>query len=138
MAPINLLVVFGSAIVNMLIGMAWYSPMLFGKYWSSYSGVSEKKTGSRKKSGAVTNAYLLTFAGSLITAYVLAYFLYYTGSTTVLEGAKKGAMMWAGFVLTTMAGNVLFEGKPKELFVINSGYNLFSLMVMGAILAVWA
>lgn len=133
--PISLLVVFFSAIVNMLIGMAWYSPALFGKHWSSYSG--DVKTAHRNKS-ARTSAYLLTFAGALATAYVLAYFLYYTGSTTLIEGAKKGAMMWAGFVLTTMAGNVLFEGRPKQLLVINSGYQLVSLIITGAILAVWA
>ncbi|MBI3412696.1 MAG: DUF1761 domain-containing protein [Candidatus Aenigmarchaeota archaeon] len=136
--PINLLVVFGSAVVSVLIGMAWYSPGMFGKFWTFYSGMTSKKINPMKKSGNVTRAYILSFAGSLVTAYILAYFLYYTGSTTAFEGAKKGAMMWAGFVLTAMAAGVLYEGRPKELLVINNGYQLVSLMAMGAILAVWA
>ncbi|MBI4177493.1 MAG: DUF1761 domain-containing protein [Candidatus Aenigmarchaeota archaeon] len=122
---------------NMLIGMAWYSPALFGKYWSAYSGVTLKKTGTMKKSEGAKKAYAASFIGAIVTAYVLAYFLYYTGSTTVFEGAKKGAIMWA-VVAAAMAGGALLENKPKELFVINSGYHLFSFMVMGAMLAVWA
>ncbi|MBI4167889.1 MAG: DUF1761 domain-containing protein [Candidatus Aenigmarchaeota archaeon] len=136
--PINLIVILAAAVFSMIIGMIWYSPMLFGKYWMFYSGVSARKSKLEKKRNSVNTVYAISFVGSLVTAYVLAYFLYYTGSTTAFEGAKKGAMMWAGFVLTAMAAGVLYENRPKELLVINSAYQLISLMVMGAILAVWA
>ncbi len=136
--PINLLVIFASATVSMAIWMVWYSPLLFGKSWSAFSGVSERKTGATKKSSAVSTAYAVSFVGSLVMAYMLAYILYYTGSTAFAEGAKKGAMMWAGFVATTMAAGTLFENRPKQLFVINAAYHLVSMMAMGAILAVWA
>ncbi len=122
----------------MVIGFIWYSPLLFGKPRAALSGHGERKAGAMKKSGATANAYMASFAGSLVMAYMLAYVLYYTGSTTFIEGAKKGAMMWAGFVATTMAAGVLFESRPKQLFVINAAYQLVSLMVTGAMLAVWA
>ena len=136
--PINLIVILASAAVNMIIGFVWYSPLLFGKSWAAFSNHGERKTGAVKKRGAKTKTYIASFMGSLIIAYMLAYVLYYTGSTTFTEGAKKGAMMWAGFVATTMAAGVLFEKRPKQLFVINAAYQLVSMMAMGAILAVWA
>ncbi len=46
MAPpvdINYWAVLVAAVVSMVIGALWYSPVLFGKLWMKYSGLSDKK-----------------------------------------------------------------------------------------------
>jgi hypothetical protein len=44
-----------------------------------------------------------------------------------------GFWTWLGFVAVSTIGTVTFERKPS----LNNGYTLLSLLMMGAILAVW-
>lgn len=131
----NYLAVVVAAIVSMVIGSLWYSPMLFGKKWMKLMGWSPEEMEKRKKGMGM--AYLWMFIGSLVMAYVLSYFLGYSQAATLVEGAWVGFWAWLGFVAPVMLGGMLWEGKPKELYLINSGHNLVNLLVMGAILAVW-
>ena len=77
------------------------------------------------------------FFKPLVMAYVLAHFVVYTKSTTVATGLQCGFWTWLGFVATSIGTNYLFERRPLRLFLVNSGYNLVSLLGMGAVLAVW-
>jgi hypothetical protein len=56
---------------------------------------------------------------------------------TALRGAMIGAFCWLGFAGATSFATALFSMKPKELWLINSGYNLVSFVIAGAILGVW-
>jgi hypothetical protein len=68
----------------------------------------------------------------------LAHFVDYTASVTWLEGAQTGFWVWLGFQVTLIVQYVAFEGKSKNSALINAAYQLVGLMLMGAILAVWA
>ena len=48
-----------------------------------------------------------------------------------------GFWNWLGFVAPVTLGSVLWEGKSPKLWVLNNGYYLVSLIVMGVILALW-
>lgn len=50
---------------------------------------------------------------------------------------QAGFWAWLGFVATIMLGMTLWEGKPFRLYLLNAGYQLLNLLVMGAILAAW-
>ncbi len=43
----------------------------------------------------------------------------------------------ARFVATVTLGSVLYEKRSFSLYALNNGYQLVSLVVMGAVLAVW-
>ena len=77
------------------------------------------------------------FISMLVMAYVLAYVVSYAAATTWLQGAIAGAWMWLGFVATISLGSVLWENRPWALYWINSLHSLVTLVIMGAILAVW-
>ena len=49
-----------------------------------------------------------------------------------------GAGCWLGFAGATSFANVIFAQKPKELWLIDSGYNLVSFVVAGVILGACA
>ena len=98
-------------------------------------GKSEAELEEMKK--GAPRAYALSFLGAVVMSYVLAHIADYTQVTTVAAGAQAGFWLWLGFVVTTNLASVVFEGRPTGLYLINAGYYLVTLVVMGAILAVW-
>ena len=135
-ADINYLAVLVAAIVAMVIGALWYSPILFGKIWMKLSGFTKKDLKKAKEKG-MAKSYTIGFLASIVTAYVLAIFINFSQVSSVMDGVVIGALAWLGFIATTMLGIILWEGKPVKLYLINVSQYLVSLVVMGAILAVW-
>lgn len=131
---INYVAVLVAAAAQFAIGAAWYTA-LFGKQWLKLNGISKEKVEAQKDNMAKT--YALSFVTSLVMAYVLAHVLGYSNATTALAGATGGFWVWLGFIATTMFSSVLYLQKPVKLWAIDSGYYLVSLLVMGAVLAVW-
>ena len=135
-ADINHWIVLLAAVVYFAGGTIWYSSMLFGKIWMLLEGLSgdqkEEKLQNKWK------IYGSGFIAALIMSYILAYLIDYTHSDTFVKGIKTGFICWLGFVITTMVINSVFAGKSLKLLLINSGYHLYGLLVMGVILAVWS
>jgi hypothetical protein len=130
----NFIAVLVGAIINMVVGAVWYSPLLFAKEWMKLTG--KKMTSSDKN--AANKMYGISFVISLVLSYVLAHFLFFTSAHTAVEGVKTALWVWVGFVTATQLPSFLFEGRPTKLFAINAGYYLVSLVIMGAVLANWA
>ncbi|MBI4158659.1 DUF1761 domain-containing protein [Candidatus Woesearchaeota archaeon] len=138
MPQLDLWGVLVTAVVSMVIGALWYSPLLFGKLWMKLSKVSEKEIQKMHKKSGTTRGYVLAFLSTLVMSYVLAYFIGYVGANAVLDGAVVGFLLWLGFIATVSLGTVLWEGKSFKLYVLNNMHHLISLVVMGAILATWS
>ena len=134
---VNYVAVLVAAIVQMVVGALWYSPLLFGKMWMKLSGLTQKQLEEAKKKG-MGKSYTLMFLGTLVMSYVLAHFVTYTGATTFVLGMQTGFWIWLGFLATTTMGMVLWDNKPWSLYVLNNGYHLVVLLLMGGILAVWS
>ena len=133
---INYLAVLVSAIVSMVIGALWYSPILFGKLWMRLSGMSENKLKEVKAKG-MTKSYVIAFIVTLVMSYVLAHFVDYTEATTFALGMQTGFWIWLGFFATTMLGMVLWEGKSVKFYLLNIIHYLVVLLVIGGMLAMW-
>ncbi len=132
-SPVAVLV---AAVVTMVIGGLWYSPILFGKQWIRLSGMSMEKVQSAKQRGMAVS-YALMFVGALVMSYILAHVVWFTHATTFGTGMQMGFWMWFGFISPVLLGPVLWEGKSLGLYVLNSAYYLVVIMVMGVILALW-
>ena len=132
LVEVNLLAVLVAAVLNMLIGALWYSPLLFAERWMALAG--KTPDGLR---GSMIRGYVLSFVGALVMALVLAQVITLMQARLLLEGILVGFLVWLGFVVTTSSTTVLFEGRSLELHAINSGYQLAALIVMGGLLAVW-
>jgi hypothetical protein len=130
---INYLAVLIAAVVTFVIGGLWYSPALFGPRWMKAVGKSEQDC-KRTNMGM---AYFGAFVSALMMAYVLALFIGFAQAKTILSGAGIGLWTWVGFIAAPKLSGYLFAGWPRDLYLINNGYHLVSLLVMGAILAVW-
>ncbi|MEK7554653.1 MAG: DUF1761 domain-containing protein [Patescibacteria group bacterium] len=132
---INYLAVFASAVASMAIGFLWYGPV-FGKQWIAMMGFTKEQMDAAKSKG-MTKSYVIALIGSLVTAYVLAHFVVYTGAVNITGGLQTGFWVWLGFVATVALGSVLWEGKSWKLYGLNMSYQLVNLLVIGVILAVW-
>jgi len=121
-----------AALAGYLIGGLWYGP-LFGEAWRKLSKVDElKPTPSVVMIGLVS-----TFIMSLVLSYSLVYANTVHGTSGVWSGLCAGSWAWLGFVAPVTVGSVIYEKKPWKLWLVNNGYWLTSLLVMGVILAVW-
>jgi hypothetical protein len=130
---VNFFAVFVAALASMIIGSLWYGP-IFGKYWVKLSGITKKDLEKAQKRG-MWKTYLANFIALIVMAYVLAHIIAYIGATNFYEGSVAGFWVWLGFVAPVMLGMVLWEGKPIQLYLLNVGCHLISLIAMGALIA---
>jgi len=121
-----------AALAGYLIGGLWYGP-LFGEAWRKLSKVDELKP----TPSVIVIGLVSTFIMSLVLSYLLVYANAFHRTSGVWSGICAGFWAWLGFVAPVTVGSVIYEGKPWRLWFLNNGYWLFSLLVMGVILAVW-
>jgi hypothetical protein len=121
-----------AAIIRMVVGSVWFSPVGFAKPWQAIIGLSEEQM--RK---GMPRAIAADAVASLLMAFVLAHAVVYAQADTVLKGAAVGFFNWLGFVATVQFTGVLYEQRPLKLFGLQGGFNLVALVLMGALLAVW-
>jgi len=122
-----------SAVIQWLLGAVWYSPMLFAKPWMEMAGVRP----SAQKRNKMIVGMVASFVGSLVTSFMLAHVVMWAGAENYSMGALIGFILWLGFIAAPLAASYVYEGRPIDLFAINTGYWLVGLCVTGALLAVW-
>jgi hypothetical protein len=132
---VNLLAVLVAAIAVFVIGGLWYSPLLFGKAWMRAHGHTPEKMEAMR--AGVGRAYGLSFLCYLVMAVVMAVLIGATDTVTALGGVRLGALCWLGFAATIGLIANLFSDKPLATYLLDAGYQLVYLTVMGAILASW-
>jgi hypothetical protein len=116
----------------MALGAIWYSPYVLGTQWMALAGVTQAQMKAR-----MTPALAVDVVGSLVMAFILAYAVRYAGASTFVAGAVVGFWIWFAFIAMTTLSQVIYENRPMQLFVINNGFRLLSLAIMGAIVAAW-
>ena len=133
MPPVNWLAVIVAALSTFLIGGLWYSPALFGKAWMKENGLTEE---GMKKSN-MAKIFGTAFILGLIASINLAMFLGPDPNMDASMGAFYGFLAGFGWVATFVGTHYLFERKSLKLFLINAGYSVVSLTVMGVIIGAW-
>ena len=131
-AGINYWAVVVAAIAAWLLGAAWY--MTLAKPWMAAIGVTPAEMEARRARPGAHLPFIYAFVAALVMAWTLAGLLGHLGQVTVKGGVLSGAFCWLGFVLTTMVTNYTFGDRNPMLLVIDSGYWLAVLVVMGAII----
>lgn len=133
---INSWAVLAAAIINIIIGMIWYSPPVFGKLWMSSMGLTPQRMEELKKRG-MGKIYFASFVTALLMSYVLAHFVKIWAVEDIGGALQLSFWSWLGFVVTVSLGSVLWEGKSFRLYLLNIAYQFVSIFVMAVILAIW-
>lgn len=131
MGNLNLLAILAAALAAFLIGGVWYSPALFHRAWMRANRYSDADVSG----GSMALIFGLAFLFALVMAFNLAMFLD-AQDTSLAWGATAGglASIWVALGIGTVA---LFERRPPAYTLINGGYWIVSLVVMGAIIGGW-
>jgi hypothetical protein len=132
---VNYLAVLAGGVLIFMLGGLWYSA-LFKKPWIALMGIPEEKM-REGSGGAMPALFLMAFGCGLLTSYVLAVVLNHFGPVTVPRGAMVGVLVWLGFAGPSSFATAIFSMTKKPLWLINSGYNLVSFVLVGMLLALW-
>ena len=132
--PINWWAVIVAALLRMVVGSIWFSPIAFVKPWQALTGVTPE---SMQK--GLVKAIIIDLVLSLVMAFVLFHaVMYATASAPNLwTGAGVGLLNWLGFVLATHLPLWAYENRPLKLIAIGVGSNLVSMVLMGALFGLW-
>jgi hypothetical protein len=123
-----------AAVVAWLAGAAWY--MSLSKVWCAALGLTPEQMEARRKEPGAFLPFIYVFVAELVMAWVLAGILGHlgTGQVTLRNGVISGAFCWLGFVITTILVNNSFARRDWRLLLIDGGYWLLVLLLMGAII----
>jgi hypothetical protein len=125
---LNYLAIVLAALSTFILGGLWYSPAVFGKAWMKENGFTEEDL----KKGNMAKIFGLAFVLGLISAINLAMFI--GSEKDIILGAAYGFAAGFGWVATFVGTHYLFERKSLKLFLINAGYSVVALTVMGVII----
>jgi hypothetical protein len=137
---INYLAVLVSAILIFALGGLWYSPALFAKRWIALQNKTEEQMRAEAAAANMPLLYFVAFVCAFIQAWVLAMVIGHMSQVaemSVAHAAIFSALLWVGFAGSTSFATSLFSGGARQLWAINSLYNLVSFVIAGIILAVW-
>jgi hypothetical protein len=129
-AGINYLAVIIAAIVGFAAGAAWY--MALGKPWMEAHGFTQESM----KANQSPVPFIIAFVANLVMAWMLAGIIGHLGigEVNLKNGVISGALIWFGFVLTTIAVNYSFGKRSMKLLAIDAGHWLAVLALQGAVI----
>lgn len=157
---INWLAMLVATLVTLPVGFIWYNKKVFGTVWMRESGVTEESA----KNANMLKVFGLTLLFSFMLAFFLppivihqvgalqltggdeaaalpsyhAFIKDYAHSfRTFKHGALHGAMAGIFLILPAMGINAQFERKSWKYVLINAGYFIVCLGLMGGILCAW-
>lgn len=131
MSLTDLIAVIVVTLLNNALAMGWYSKSFLGTPWAKehqFDMDSLKPTPLH-----FIGAILVSFLTALVFSLIINWF----GIDTAWEGACLGFFIWLGFVATTHFSGVIWAKKPFKVYLIDAGFQLVSLVLMGAILGYW-
>ena len=137
MPHVNYLAVLVAGLVIFMLGGLWYSPVLFAKKWIALQGRTMEQMKADAANANMPVMYLSALICGLLTAWMLAAFMSHMGRESWMIGAHVGALAWLGFAAPTSYATAVFSMKPKQLWLIDSLYNLVAFVIAGAIVGAW-
>ena len=129
-AGTNYLAVLIAALAGFGWGAAYY--MTLSKQWLAAIGMTKEQLGEKRSPAP----FIISFVALLVMGFVLAGSIGHLGpgQVTVRNGIISGAILWAGFVATTVFVNNAYPGRKYSLSLIDSIHWLGVLVIQGAVI----
>jgi hypothetical protein len=133
-AGINYLAVVIAALAGFGFGAVYY--MSLARPWMDAQGWTPEQQAAhvRGELNPSRLPFVIAIVANLVMSWVLAGLIGHMGSVTIRSGLISAAFVWLGFVVTTLAVNYAYSGRKPMLMVIDAGYWLGALLIMGAVI----
>lgn len=125
-AGINYLAVVLAAAVGFGVGGLWYWAL--GPIWLAAQGKTSADITPRP------GPFIVAAVAQLLMAYILAGTIGHLGAVTLVNGVVTAALIWLGFVATTISVNHGFQGRSVSLTLVDAGHWLAVMVLMGAVI----
>jgi hypothetical protein len=118
-----------------ILGFLWHGP-LFGKQWIALMGIPQSEVDAMKAKGmgAMAPQMLCAFLQQVVVAFVLGSLLANLSVADMAGAAMLAALVWLGFIATTLLNGVLWEKRTMNLYLFNIVYHLVSLILIAMVL----
>jgi hypothetical protein len=162
----NFIVIALAAIIPMIMGFIYYHPKVFGNVWMKAAHVTEDQLKKSNMAVIFIAAFILSFflafsmfqftvhqtdyysllvnepgfgeEGSAMMTQIAAFMETYGSSfRTFKHGAFHGGLIGVFFALPILMTNGLFETKGFKYGIINGGYWIITLALMGGVVCQW-
>ncbi|WP_040279583.1 DUF1761 domain-containing protein [Psychroserpens damuponensis] len=154
----NYLAILVAAIIPVVLGFIWYNPKIFGIAWMRAAEMTEAKMRGGNMAVIFGVSLLLSLLLAFFTNFLVIHELGVYGLTegnldgattqafleefegtwrTFKHGALHGAIAGIMLVLPIIGINALFERKSGKYILINAGYWIVCLTIMGSIISGW-
>lgn len=133
-ASINMWAVLVGSVASFAIGSVWYGP-LFGKIWQKELGLTDEHI----KNANMARIFGTSFILMVVMAFGLAWLFQRFGMEGIdwLSGLQYGLYVGIFFVATSYGVNILYQRKTLKLWLIDSGYQVILLGIIGLVLGAW-
>jgi hypothetical protein len=131
---VNYAAVLTAALICFVLGIFWYSRLMFGRQWQEAMRIPQAE---KRSKGRALGSYILTFISWLLATYVLANITKFAGVQDPGNGLIIGFLCWLGFTGAMTLMHNLNENRGAPLWLVNSGYTLLSFLISGIIFGIW-
>lgn len=128
---INHFAVLACAVLSLVIGGVWWSPVLFAKAWQRETGLSDEQL----KSMNPAKVFGLTFVLAYLSSYNLAFML--GGADTTWKWGIAAGLLAAVWAIAMYVIISLFEQRSARHILINCGYIAVYFAACGLVIGVW-
>lgn len=132
---VNIWAILISMILSVILGFIWYGP-LFGKQWMQLSGINMPS--EKPSTSVMVKPMIISFVGAILMSYVLTYLIsFHNGfyqTSGYMSAILMGVFVWIGLIVPVYLNFLGWEGRPKTLFFINSGYWLVFIIIASAVI----
>lgn len=136
-AGLNTWALLVAAVASFFFGGVWYG--IFSKRWMQAAKLTPEAI--KGTGGPSPTPFVISFVAELLMAWLLAGLLAHMVKAGLPANARNGmitaALIWAGFVATTLTVNHRYQMQSWALTLIDGGHWLGVLLLQGAILGIW-
>lgn len=130
MPDISISGILAATVAGFVIGGLWYSPLLFGAVYARLRGID-----ATAQAGVPLGKMAAEIIRVLVVALALSYFIVALDVTSISAALGLALVLWIGFQAMLMAGGVIHEDYPMNLYAIHVGDALVKTAAMSVILA---
>ena len=128
---VNWYAVLAATVVGFLLGGAWYSPGLFGRFGVLPENSESRGGPARRMEVIFVVAFVMQWAAASLLAAILG------PNSDLALGINVGLLVGLFFVGTGIGITCIFMRQPFTHVLIHAGYHLVNFGIMGGIIGSW-